>query len=55
MPDFKFFLKPFNDRARHPSGARFFCYNSPAASATEVFKPSTDAESLLGSIKKNIF
>ena len=33
----------------------FFCYNSPVASATEVFKPSTDAESLLGSIKKKFF
>ena len=31
-------------------GSRFFCYNSPAAVAREVFKPSTDAESLLGSI-----
>ena len=31
-------------------GSRFFCYNSPAAAAREVFKPSTDAESLLGSI-----
>jgi len=42
-----------NDYASHYSGSRFFCYNLPAASATEVFKPSTDAESLLGSIKKN--
>jgi len=32
---------------------RFFGYNSPAAIAGELFKPSTDAASLLGSYKKN--
>jgi len=38
-------LKPFT----------FFGYNSPAAIARELFKPSTDPTSLLGSIKKNCF
>ena len=33
----------------------FFSYNSPAAVAREVFKPSMDSTSLHGSIKKNIF
>ena len=46
------FLQPFNDHRSQLIGSRFFCYNSPAAAAREVFKPSTDAESLLGSIKK---
>jgi len=41
---------PFNDHRSQLIGSRFFCYNSPAAAAREVFKPSTDAESLLGSI-----
>jgi len=45
-------LKPFNDRASQKIGARFFGYNSLAAIARELFKPSTDAASLLGSIKK---
>jgi len=48
-------IKPFNDCASHYSDSKFFCYNLPATSATEVFKPSTDAESHLGSIKKKIF
>jgi len=39
----------------HCSGWHFFGCNSPAAIAREVFKPSTDAASLLGSIKKNFF
>jgi len=47
--------KPFNDHRSQLIGSRFFCYNSPAAAAKEVFKPSTNAESLLGSIKKKIF
>ena len=42
--------EPFNDHRSQLIGSRFFCYNSPAAAAREVFKPSTDAESLLGSI-----
>jgi len=33
----------------------FFGYNSPAAIARELFKPSTDAASILGSIKKKFF
>jgi len=33
----------------------FFGYNSPAAIARELFKPSTDAQSLLGSIKNKFF
>ena len=44
------FSKRFNDHRSQLIGSRFFCYNSPAAAAREVFKPSTDAESLLGSI-----
>jgi len=44
---------PFNDRARQWIGACFFGYNSPAAIARELFKPSTDAARLLGSIEKN--
>ena len=31
-------------------GAGFFGYNSPATIARELFKPSTDAARLLGSI-----
>jgi len=46
-------LKPFNDHASQYIGARFFGYNSPAAIARELFKPSMDATSLLDSIKKN--
>ena len=48
-------LNPFNDRASHYSATHIFGYNSAPAAAREVFKPSTDAESLLGSIKKKIF
>ena len=48
-------LGPFNDRASHYSATCIFGYNSAPAAAREVFKPSTDAESLLGSIKKKIF
>ena len=44
-------LKPFNDHAGHYNGPCFFGYNSPAATARELFKPSTDVTSLLGSIK----
>ena len=45
----------FNKHRSQLIGSSFFCYNSPAAAAREVFKPSTDAKSLLGSIKKNFF
>ena len=34
---------------------KFFCYNSPATIVRDLFKPCTDAASLLGSIKKNYF
>jgi len=46
---------PFNAHAGHLSGRDFFGHNSPAAAAREVFKPSKDAASLLGSIKKFFF
>jgi len=36
-------------------GSYLFGYNSPAAIAGELFKPSTDAASLLGSIKQKNF
>ena len=41
---------PFNAHQSQYIGPRFFGYNSPAAAAREVFKPSTDAGRLLGSI-----
>jgi len=34
---------------------RIKSYNSPATTATELFKPSTDSESLLVLIKKTLF
>jgi len=43
---------PLSVLSGHPSGRHFFGRNSPAAIAREVFKPSTDAASLLVSIKK---
>ena len=46
---------PFNDHQNHYNGSCFFCYNLPDANAREVFKPTTDAGSLLGSIKKKNF
>ena len=48
-------LKPFNAHQSQYVGSRFFGYNSPAAAAREVFKPSTDAGRLLGSILKKFF
>jgi len=51
----RFPLKPFNAHQSQYIGPRFFGYNSPAAAAREVFKPSTDAGRLLGSIFKKIF
>jgi len=36
-------------------GAYYFGYNSPAAIARDLFKHSTNAASLLGSIKENFF
>jgi len=38
---------PFNSRAGHCSGRYSFGHNSPAAAATEVFKPSTYSASRL--------
>ena len=46
---------PFNDGASQSVGSSFFGYTSPAAIARELFKPSTDAARLLGSIKKKFF
>ena len=42
----------FNARAGDYSRRYIFGYNSPAAIARELFKPSTDVASLLDSIKK---
>ena len=35
--------EPFNDRKSQQMGEYVFGYNSPAAAAREVFKPSTDS------------
>jgi len=48
-------VSPFNAHQNPYIGPRFFGYNSPAAAAREVFKPSTDAGRLFGSIFKKIF
>ena len=40
----------FNAHASHYSALYFFGYNSPADIARQLFKPSTDAASLLVSI-----
>jgi len=42
------FLKPIS----RAEATNIFAHNSPAARATELFKPSTDLESRLVSIKK---
>ena len=42
-------------RASHHDARHVFVYDLPAAIARELLKPSADAESLLDSIKKNIF
>jgi len=44
----------FNVHASHYDGRYFFGYNSPAARARELFKPSTDSGSLLVSTEKII-
>ena len=49
---YAFALLALNAHASHLSGRHFFGHNSPAAAAREVLKLSTDAASLLGSIKK---
>ena len=48
-------MDPFNDHASHYSGSDVFGYNSPPAAAREVFKPSTDAARLVGSINNFFF
>jgi len=48
-------LKPFDDHAGHYNGLCVFGYNSSAAAAREVFKPSTDSESLVVPIHKKSF
>jgi len=47
--------EPFNSRAGQYSGRYSFGHNSPAAAAREVFKPSTDSESLFVPTQKNFF
>jgi len=46
---------PFNARAGHCSGRYSFGHNSPAATARQVFKPSTDSASLLVPNQKKFF
>ena len=46
---------PFNDHRSQLIGSSLFCYNSPAAAAREVFKPSPDSASLVVSSQKKIF
>ena len=46
-----FSLLPFNARASHYGALHVLCYSPPAAIARGLFKPSTDAASLVGSIK----
>jgi len=49
------FHEPFTAHQSHYSGSRLFGYNLPATIARELFKPSTDAGRLLGSILKKNF
>ena len=49
----KYYPKARASRLSHFRDMYVFYYNSPAAIARELFKPSTDAASLVGSIKKN--
>jgi len=44
----------FNAHQNPYIGSRFFGYNSPAAAAREVFKPSTDSASLVVPSQKKI-
>ena len=48
-------LKPFNDHRSQLIGSSLFCYNSLAAAAREVFKPSPDSASLVVSSQKKKF
>jgi len=50
-----FFKKPFNDRTGLHIGRHNFGRKSPAARAGEVFKPSTDSASPLGSTENTKF
>ena len=45
----------FNAHQSELIGSRFFGYNSPAAAAREVFKPSTDSASLVVPGQKKFF
>jgi len=45
--------QPFDAHAGHFSGRHYFGHNSPTAAARDMFKSSTDATSLLSSIKKH--
>ena len=47
--------QPFNAHQSQYVGSRFFGYNSPAAAAREVFKPSTDSASIVVPSQKKIF
>jgi len=49
----KYYPKARASRLSHFRDMYVFYYNSPAAIARELFKPSTDAASLVGSITKN--
>ena len=44
-----------NDHRSQLIGSSLFCYNSPAAAAREVFKPSPDSASLVVSSQKKKF
>jgi len=46
----RFYVQSFKCRASHYSNRPIFGHNSPAAITRELFKPSTDATSLLVSI-----
>ena len=48
-------VQPFNDHRSQLIGSSLFCYNSLAAAAREVFKPSPDSASLVVSSQKKNF
>ena len=48
-------MEPFNDHRSQLIGSSLFCYNSLAAAAREVFKPSPDSASLVVSSQKKKF
>jgi len=47
--------QPFKSRDRQNFGGDLQCYNSPAARARKLFKPSMDSAILLYEIEKKIF